>query len=149
MAERATHAELNTGLLLYIPYRWLENRVIAALAEAGYGDITSAQMKILQRVGPNGTRLTDLAEQAQVTKQTAGFLVDQLEKAGWVRREQDPTDKRARLVRISPRGMKAIPVATAAVAEVEAEWEDHLGKQGMAQLRRILTTLRAITDPYA
>jgi hypothetical protein len=65
-----------------LPYRWLENRVIDALGKAGYGDITSAQMKILQRVGPGGTRLTDLAEQAQVTKQTAGFLVDQLEKAG-------------------------------------------------------------------
>lgn len=142
-------AELNTGLLLYIPYRWLENRVFAALTAAGYDDITTAQMKIVQRIGPDGTRLTDLAEQAQVTKQTAGFLVDQLEKAGWVERVPDPSDKRARLVRISARGLKAIPVANAAVAEVEAEWEAHLGKQNMAQLRRILTNLRTITDPYA
>ncbi len=75
---------LNTGLLLYIPYRWLENRVLEALRNAGHTDITTAQMKIVQRIGPDGTRPTDLAEQAQVTKQTAGFLVDQLEKAGWV-----------------------------------------------------------------
>jgi DNA-binding MarR family transcriptional regulator len=141
--------QLNTGLLLYIPYRWLENRVIAALHEAGYGDITTAQMKILQRIGPDGTRLTDLAEQAQVTKQTAGFLVDQLEKAGWVERVPDPTDKRARLVRISGRGKEAIPIATAAVAEVEAEWAAHLGKRQMTQLRQILARLREITDPYA
>jgi hypothetical protein len=38
-------------------------------------------------------------------------------------------------------------VARAAVAEVEAEWEAHLGKQRMAELRRILTKLRALTDP--
>jgi DNA-binding MarR family transcriptional regulator len=142
-------AELNTGLLLYIPYRWLENRVIEALAKAGYDDITTAQMKIVQRIGPGGTRLTELAEQAQVTKQTAGFLVDQLEKAGWVERVPDPSDKRARLVRISARGLEALPVASAAVAEVEAEWEAHLGPQHMAQLRQILTNLRTITDPYA
>lgn len=141
--------QLNTGLLLYIPYRWLENRVIAALHDAGYGDITTAQMKILQRIGPDGTRLTDLAEQAQVTKQTAGFLVDQLEKAGWVERVPDPTDKRARLVRISGRGKEAIPIAAAAVAEVEAEWTAHLGKRHMTQLRQILARLREITDPYA
>lgn len=140
---------MNTGLLLYIPYRWLENRVINALTEAGFTDITNAQMKIVQRIGPNGTRLTELAAQAQVTKQTAGFLVNQLEKAGWVERVADPADKRARLVRITPRGEKAIPVATAAVAEVEAEWTAYLGEQRMADLRDILTDLRTITDPYA
>jgi len=142
-------AEPNTGLLLFIPYRWLENRVIEALAKAGYDNITTAQMKIVQRIGPDGTRLTELAEQAQVTKQSAGFLVDQLEKAGWVERVPDPSDKRARLVRISARGLAAIPVATAAVAEVEAEWEAHLGKQRMTELRRTLTKLREITDPWA
>lgn len=140
--------ELNTGLLLYLPYRWLENRVIDALTRAGHTDITVAQMKIMQRIGPDGTRLTELAEQAQVTKQTAGFLVDQLEKAGWVERVPDPSDKRARLVRIAARGREALPVAAAAVAEVEAEWTAHLGKQRMTQLRRILTQLREITDPY-
>lgn len=140
---------MNTGLLLYIPYRWLENRVISALVEAGFTDITTAQMKIVQRIGPDGTRLTELAAQAQVTKQTAGFLVNQLEKGGWVERVPDPADKRARLVRITARGQEAIPVATAAVAEVEAEWTSYLGEQRMAELRRILTDLRTITDPYA
>ena len=139
---------MNTGLLLYIPYRWLENRVIAALADAGYTDITTAQMKIVQRIGPEGTRLTELAEQAQVTKQTAGFLVDQLEKGGWVERVPDPSDRRARLVRIAARGREAMPVAAAAVAEAEAMWEAHLGTQRMSQLRGILGELREITDPY-
>jgi DNA-binding MarR family transcriptional regulator len=141
--------QLNTGLLLYIPYRWLENRVIGALHAAGYDDITTAQMKILQRIGPAGTRLTELAEQAQVTKQTAGFLVDQLAKAGWVERVPDPSDRRARLVRFSARGEEALPVAAAAVAAVEAEWTAHLGKRQMAQLRQTLAKLREITDPYA
>jgi len=139
---------VNTGLLLYIPYRWMENRVIAALAEAGYADITTAQMKIVQRIGPQGTRLTELAEQAQVTKQTAGFLVDQLEKGGWVERVPDPSDRRARLVRIAGRGEEALPVAAAAVAQAEAEWEAHLGAPRMSQLRGILGELREITDPY-
>jgi DNA-binding MarR family transcriptional regulator len=141
--------EPNTGLLLYIPYRWLENRVIDALYRAGYTDITTAQMKIVQRIGPDGTRLTELAEQAQVTKQTAGFLVDQLAKAGWVERVPDPSDRRARLVRIAERGRAALPVAAAAIAEVEAEWTARLGERRMTQLRRILGDLRKITDPYA
>lgn len=148
MAEAESNGELNTGLLLYIPYRWLENRVFEALAKAGFDDITTAQMKLMQRIGENGTRLTELAEQAQVTKQTAGFLVDQLERAGYVRRVPDPTDARARLVQIAERGAETIPLANAVVAEIEAEWEAHLGPRKMAQLRAALTALREITDPY-
>ncbi len=119
------------------------------LAEAGFDDFTPAQARVLQRVGPDGTRLTELAEQAQITKQTAGFLVDQLEKAGYVTREPDPSDRRARLVCLAEQARAAQPVAARVVAEVEAEWEAHLGKRRMAQLRQALTLLREITDPYA
>ncbi len=136
------------GLLLFLPYRAMENRVFAALADAGYADVTLAQARIVQRIGPDGTRLTELAEQAQVTKQTAGFLVDQLERAGYVERVPDPTDGRARLVRLSPRGQRASAVANAVAAEVEHEWSRHLGPRATAQLRRALTRLREITDPY-
>lgn len=139
---------LNLGLLLFIPYRAMESRVFAALAEAGFGDVTPAQARVFQRIAPGGSRLTDLAEQAQITKQSAGFLVDQLERAGYVERVPDPTDARARLVRISERGARAVPLAAEVVAEVEAEWEAHLGKQRMRQLREALTRLREITDPY-
>ncbi|GAA3859344.1 winged helix DNA-binding protein [Streptomyces lacrimifluminis] len=142
-------SELSTGLLLFLPYRALESRVFAVLASAGFDDFTPAQARVLQRVGPDGTRLTELAGQAQITKQTAGFLVDQLEKAGYVTREPDPSDRRARLVCLAERARAAQPVAARVVAEVEAEWEAHLGKRRMAQLRQSLTLLREITDPYA
>ncbi|WP_405822324.1 MarR family transcriptional regulator [Streptomyces sp. NBC_01390] len=145
----SAESELNTGLLLFIPYRALEGRIFAVLAEAGFDDFTPAQARVLQRVGPDGTRLTELAERAQVTKQTAGFLVDQLEKAGYVTREPDPSDRRARLVCLAERARAAQPVAAEVVAEVEAEWEAHLGKRRMTQLREALTLLREITDPYA
>jgi DNA-binding MarR family transcriptional regulator len=140
--------ELNIGLLCYIVARAMETRVIEAMAKAGYDDVTVAQGRLFARIGPDGTRITDLAEQARVTKQTAGFLVDQLERAGYVRRVPDPTDARARLVRIAPRGEEAVKIARVAEAEVEAEWTRHLGKQATSQLRRALTRLREITDPY-
>lgn len=139
---------LNTGLLLFIPYRAMEARVFAALAEAGFDDITPAQGRLLQRVGSEGTRLTELAEAARVTKQSAGSLVDQLERLGYVRRTPDPDDARARLVRVAERGEAARPVADAAVAQLEAEWRAHLGERAWHQLRQALSRLRPITDPY-
>src|SRR5919202_1206323 len=128
MAEVAAEEEpLNTGVLLFIPYRALEDRVFAALAAAGFDDVTPAQARVLQRIGPDGTRLTELAAAAQVTKQTAGFLVDQLERSGYVRRTPDPTDARARLVRLADRALAAKVVADGVVAAVEDEWRAHLG----------------------
>jgi DNA-binding MarR family transcriptional regulator len=148
VTEGPADEPLNVGLLLYIPYRAMEARVFARLAAAGFDDVTPAQARVFQRIAPGGSRLTDLAEQAQITKQSAGFLVDQLERAGYVERVPDPTDARARLVRIAERGAQAVPIAAAAVAEVEAEWAAHLGAARMRQLREVLTRLREITDPY-
>jgi DNA-binding MarR family transcriptional regulator len=144
----AAEEPLNTGVLLFIPYRALEDRVFGALAEAGFDDVTPAQARVLQRVAPAGTRLTELAAAAQVTKQTAGFLVDQMERTGYVRRTPDPTDARARLVRLADRALAAKAVADAAVAEVEAGWRAHLGERRFRQLREALTRLREVTDPY-
>jgi DNA-binding MarR family transcriptional regulator len=143
------HDDLNTGLLLYIPYRAMEARVFQALAAAGYDDFTPAQARVFQRIATGGSRLTDLAEQASITKQSAGFLVDQLQRAGYVERVPDPADARARLIRITERGRETLPVAAAVVSEVESEWTEHLGKRRMEQLRGTLARLREITDPYA
>jgi DNA-binding MarR family transcriptional regulator len=139
---------LNLGLLCFIAYRAMEARVMDAVLAAGFDDVTIAQARMFARIAPDGTRLTDLAEQAQVTKQTAGFLVNQLERGGYVRREPDPGDGRARLVRITPKGQAAVAAAREAEAAVEAEWTRHLGEDDTAQLRRALTRLREITDPY-
>ena len=138
----------NLGLLCFYPYRAMEARLLAALADRGFGDLTAAQGRIAARIGPDGTRLTDLAEQALVTKQTASHLVDQLERAGYVRRVPDPTDARARLVRIAERGRSVIAVAREVEAQVEAEWTAHLGEETTAQLRAALLRLREVTDPY-
>lgn len=148
MSEDGGRDELNLGLLCFIAYRATEARVLAALSEAGFDDLTSAQGRVFARISQDGTRVTDLAEQTRITKQTAGFLVDQLERAGYVRRVPDPDDARARLVQIAERGQAAVAVARAAEASVEAEWTRHLGRTSASQLRRALTRLREITDPY-
>ncbi|HZJ05280.1 MAG TPA: MarR family transcriptional regulator [Nocardioidaceae bacterium] len=139
--------EPNVGVLLFVAHRAMEQRVLAAVTKAGF-DVTVAQCRVFARIAPEGNRLTELAEMAQVTKQTAGFLVDQLEKRDFVERVPDPTDARARLVRIAPRGRAAQAVAAYVEAEVEAEWTRHLGAREMERLRGSMRRLREITDPY-
>jgi DNA-binding MarR family transcriptional regulator len=137
----------NVGVLLFIAYRSMEQRVLEALAGLGY-DITLAQARLFMRIAPHGSRQTDLAEQAQITKQSAGFLIEALEKAGYVERVPDPTDARARLVRVAAHGARAVEASRKVVDEILAEWTDHLGADRMRAMTDALVSLREITDPY-
>ena len=139
---------MSLGVLLFLPYRHLEQRVLAAVHAAGH-PISLAQARLFQRVDHAGSRLTWLAESAQLTKQSAGFLVDELVRAGYLTRTADPSDGRARLVRITARGHEVIAVAVTEQRRVEAEWADHLGPSAYAALGRSLERLRGITDPLA
>jgi DNA-binding MarR family transcriptional regulator len=141
--------QVDLGVSLFIPYRYTEDRVFRALRDAGFDDWTLAQCRVFQRIAPDGSRLTDLADQAQMTKQSASVLVDQIERLGYVRRVPDPTDGRARLIVIEPRGRRAVEVAMATLDEIYAEWRDYLGTRNFALLQQVLGQLREITDPYA
>lgn len=140
--------EINFGVLLFIPYRHMENRILRATRDAGFNDVTLAQARVFQRIAPGGSRLTDLAEQAQMTKQAVGALVDELERTGYVRRVPDPRDGRARLIQIDERGQRAAQVARAVHDQIESEWNTYLGARRFNLLRETLAELREITDPF-
>ena len=141
--------KVDLGVALFIPYRYAEDRIFRALQDAGFDDWTLAQCRVFQRVAPDGSRLTDLADQAQMTKQSAGAMVDQLERLGYVCRVPDPADGRARLIVIEQRGRRALEVATATRDEIFSEWKAYLGTRNFTLLHQILDQLREITDPYA
>lgn len=140
--------ELPSSLLMFIAARAAADRIFKTLHDAGFDDMTIAQSRLTMGLDPEGTRISVLAERAQIAKQTATALVDKLERAGYVERVLDPSDGRARLVRMTARAQAVVPVARAEEARIEAEWEEHLGAERMAQLRDALISLREITDPY-
>lgn len=139
---------LNTALLMFIASRAAEARIYETLRAAGVGEATQAQARLMAGVDPGGTRLGVLAARALVSKQTATALVDKLERAGYVERVPDPSDGRARLVRMTAKAEAVVPLARAEEARIEAEWTAHLGQERMAQLRESLEMLREITDPF-
>jgi len=146
ITTRQPGSQASVAALLFSAYRAMESRIFGALSQAGYGDVTPAQGRVFRVIRPDGSRLTELAQAARVTKQTAGFLVDQLVRAGYVVRVPDPADARARLIKIAPKGSAVIPIGAAVVAGVEAEWTALLGKERMQMLREALQVLWEATD---
>ncbi len=139
---------MNLGLLLFIPYRSMESSVLAHLKKHGH-DLPLSQARVFQRIAPNGSRPSELAQAAQVSKQTLGSVVDQLERAGYVARIPDPSDARARLVVVTELGRELVALSLPVVREIENAWQAHLGPARTRELRRTLQALREITDPFA
>ncbi len=71
-----------------------------------------------------------------MTKQSIGELVAQLEALGIVKREQDPTDARAKVVLFTERGRAWLELFHAALEQTEAEMESEFGPTGYKSLKR-------------
>ncbi len=140
--------DLNPALLMLINARHAESRIHAAVQAAGYDDMSPAMARIAAQIADEGSRVTELAERARITKQSASALVEQLERAGYVTRVPDPADARAKVVTLAARGLAVQRVAQREERAIEREWTRHLGADRMRALRGALTALRPITDPY-
>ena len=132
----------NLGILLRDIQQDVVRRVTAALAGAGFDDVRPAHTAVFQYIKAEGSRLTDLAEQAQITKQSMGYLVDYLEERGYLERRPDPNDRRVALICLTDRGWQEVEAALAIIAEIEGGWTQRLGKGRMHELREALTELR-------
>jgi DNA-binding MarR family transcriptional regulator len=131
---RLTHL----GRLLGHAARRFDERVLQLMANnidvplvlsnlAARAQVGAAHIHITRHVALEGTRLTDLARSAGMTKQAMGDLVDQCEAWGLVVRDPDPRDTRARLVRFTPTGIAWLNAFRDAVQQAEAEFREEVG----------------------
>lgn len=137
------------GVLLRTAFHGFLEELFARLAADGFDDLRPAYSPVFQHLEPGGTRIGVLAERAQMTNQSMGYLVDALERRGYVKRRPDPADRRAALVVITDRGRQEIAAARRLIAEIEREWEERIGSERMAALREALETLSASRDDDA
>lgn len=133
---RQTHL----GRLLSHAMRRFDERVLELMARnidvplalsnlAARAQVSAAHIHITRHLAPEGSRLTDLAAQAGMSKQAMGDLVDQCEAWGLVTREADTRDRRARWVRFTPTGLLWLEAFRQAVAQAETEFRQEVGAE--------------------
>lgn len=125
------------GLLQFVGEA-LRARVYSRLAEVGFPDLRPSHSNLLRNLTDNGSRVSDLAERAQMTKQSMAYLADGLAAAGYVKIEPDPTDGRAKLVRLTARGRAASEALIRLSNDSEAAFARVIGAEEMRELRRLL-----------
>ena len=134
-------ARVNLGLLLREPYRIGNEELHRRIAERGHAAIRAPHGNVFAFLDDDGTRVSELAARAQITKQSMAELVAHLEQHGYVERIPDPADGRAKLVRATTRGRAVYAIARDVIAEIEREWTAELGATKMRQLRELLQEL--------
>lgn len=133
-AWRQTHL----GRLLGHASRRFDERVLSLMAHnievplalsnlAARAQVGAAHVHITRHLALEGSRLTDLAERAGMTKQAMGDLVVQCEAWGLVVRERDPLDARARRVRFTETGLAWLRAFRDAVRQAEDEFRAEVG----------------------
>lgn len=127
-----------------MPLEFVHARMLAALHEHGFDDLSAAHLVVLRYPGPQGRRPGEIAAGSGQTKQATNYLLGQLERLGYLERGDDPDDRRARRVYLAPRGVEAATVIRETVAEVEGEWASRLGTEDFEQLRSLLSRLAGI-----
>jgi len=130
----------NTVAMLGRAYSLLGFQIVDGVVGAGYPQKPS-HSAVFAQIGPEGSRLSALARGANMTPQAMGELVDELEGLGYVERRPDPTDRRAKLIVLTPRGRDCIAAGIATIQGIEARIDEILGTAGHADLRRLLTEL--------
>lgn len=141
MGDRES-TDANTIALLGQAYSLLGFQIVDGVVGAGYPQ-NPKHSAVFAQIGPTGARVTDLARGAGMTSQAMGEIVDELVELGYVIREPDPSDRRAKIVRLTPLGRKSIAAGAATISAIEGRLDDLLGADGHATLRSLLTTILA------
>jgi len=120
------------------------SELVERLATAGYPDISGTHHPVFENIDLGGTRLTVLAARAHLTHQSMSELVRTLEQRGYVERRPDPSDGRARLVRLTAKGLRMVRQASQEIELIEMKWETYWREAGAdIDWRLILTNALA------
>ena len=109
-----------------------------------FSDLRAGHGCVFGNIDPeHGSRLTELAERALMTKQSVGEVATDLVQRGYVERVADPSDGRAKIIRLTERGREAYVLGRQLIDEIERDWAERYGEQRLSALREALEAVVA------
>lgn len=148
-SRRVPEQVRSLGFLLRETYAALQQRVYAAVAEAGHPDVRPVHSSILRSLAPEGGRVSDLARTTGMAKQSVTYVVEDLVRLGYLEAGPDPNDGRARRLTYTANGRLLLNALVDASESIEADLAAVLGRQRLASLRTTLESVLSSTTRAA
>lgn len=111
------------------------------MSEQGFDDVSPRHGTVLAFLDQEGIRPTELARLSGRNKQTIGAILDELENLGYITREPDPRDRRAKLIVPTARGRDSMRLSDQFVKQIEARYAEQLGEETYARFKDTLRTI--------
>lgn len=137
--------DLPIGAFLRFALDEVRRRIYEGVVAHGFVDVRPSHVTLFRWPGPDGRRPTQVAADVGISKQRVNDLLRDLEQLGYLALQPDPSDSRARTIRLSDRGLRLHRVAVAIHAELEQEWSASVGQRRYDQMR---ATLGAIATSH-
>jgi DNA-binding MarR family transcriptional regulator len=136
-------SEIPVHGLFAVVHELVDDELFGRLREAGYAELRPAHACVFGTIRPEGNRLTELAERADMTKQAVGEVVSELEAIGYVERVPDPSDGRAKIIKLTERGLAAWETGWGVVLAVQQRWEKRYGAK---RVRDAIALIAEVVD---
>jgi DNA-binding MarR family transcriptional regulator len=114
----------------------VQDELYARLDEVGHGQLTRLHGAVIAHLDEEGTRATELARRSGRHKQIIGRIVDELEELGYVERQPERADRRAKLVVPTERGREVMRLSDEVILDIERRLADALGKKRYDDFKR-------------
>ena len=131
-----------TTTLLRTAYNAMSAAIYRAVAQAAGTGLRPAHGNALEMLAiEDGLRLTDIAAQAGMASQSMGEIVDDLVSKGYLRRLEDPADRRAKRIYLTDKGRQTADAGEVATRKAEQQIQAALGPRQYQQLRNNLAAI--------
>jgi DNA-binding MarR family transcriptional regulator len=127
--------------MMRVAVQWVREHVYHGVVAAGFDDLGRFHVSMFRYPTVEGLRPTALAEQLQITKQSVNNLLRDMEDRGYLVRAADPSDGRARVIRLTARGRRLEDTVYHAAGTAEHAIAELLGPRRFRQLRSSLEDL--------
>ncbi|WP_093585104.1 MarR family winged helix-turn-helix transcriptional regulator [Geodermatophilus amargosae] len=111
------------------------------LSDTRFPGLRMRHYRLLSFVPPEGERLSRMTTDSGLTKQALAQALAPLEDGGYVEVVPDPSDRRARLVRLTDRGRAVNEAVRHHLSDVERDWARRVGEERYAVARAVLADL--------
>jgi DNA-binding MarR family transcriptional regulator len=115
-----------------------ERRVLKQLQLRGHDQIRASHSILFSNLGLGAVRVTELAKRAQVTQQAMGKMLKEVERIGYITREIDTVDRRAKEIRLTAKGIRMVEESMEVVEEVRRYYAQRIGDAELDQLENQL-----------
>jgi len=139
----------NMSRLLFSAAWLFDSRILAFVNENGFPELRMVHLHVPRNLDLHGTRATDLALRAAISKQAMTEIIDECVQMKLVRRVADSSDRRAKLIAFTATGLRLMKVVRAALAAAERDMARQIGAKRMRDVSAALRDYLAQKDAAA